>query len=120
MTSIGLMGPGVGILCLTFIGCNPSGAVIILCCAVMLSGASLSGYNLNQIELSPNYAGTLRGASSTVANICGFATPAVVGIVTNGQVCYKMSLIPRFGIRELKICNFLMVTVKYLRKNRPK
>ena len=57
----------------------------------MLSGASLSGYNLNQIELSPNYAGTLRGASSTIANICGFATPAVVGIVTNGQVCYKYS-----------------------------
>ena len=66
----------------------------------MLSGASLSGYNLNQIELSPNYAGTLRGASSTVANICGFATPAVVGIVTNGQVCYEISLIARFGIRE--------------------
>ena len=52
----------------------------------MLSGAALSGYNLNQIELSPNYAGTLRGASSTIANICGFATPAVVGALTNGQV----------------------------------
>ena len=49
-------------------------------------GASLSGYNMNQIELSPNYAGTLRGASSTVANICGFATPAVVGALTKGQV----------------------------------
>ena len=43
---------------------------------------------MNQIELSPNYAGTLRGASSTVANICGFATPAVVGALTKGQVYF--------------------------------
>ena len=94
MSAIGMMGPAIGLLCLTFIGCNPIGAVILLCFSVMLSGATLSGYNVNQLELSPNYAGTLRGASSTVANMCGFATPAVVGALTNGQVCKKE--IPRF------------------------
>ena len=57
----------------------------------LLLGATLSGYNVNQLELSPNYAGTLRGASSTVANMCGFATPAVVGALTNGQVCKNLT-----------------------------
>ncbi len=52
----------------------------------MLQGTALSGYNVNQLELSPNYAGTLRGGSSTLANICGFATPALVGTITQGEV----------------------------------
>ena len=38
MTTIGMLSPAVGLLCLTFIGCNPTGAVILLCLAVMFSG----------------------------------------------------------------------------------
>ena len=38
MTTIGMLSPAVGLLCLTFIGCNPTGAVILLCFAVMFSG----------------------------------------------------------------------------------
>jgi len=32
--------------------------------------------------LSPNYAGTLKGATGTIANICGFLTPALAGYLT--------------------------------------
>ena len=46
---------------------------------------SISGYNVNELELSPNYAGTLKGATGTIANICGFLTPALAGYLTDGQ-----------------------------------
>ena len=43
------------------------------------------GYNVNELELSPNYAGTLKGATGTIANICGFLTPALAGYLTDNQ-----------------------------------
>ncbi len=46
----------------------------------------MSGYNVNALELSPNYAGTIRAAGGTIANFTGFITPAVVGYLTEGNV----------------------------------
>jgi ACS family sodium-dependent inorganic phosphate cotransporter len=86
MTSIGFLGPGLAMLILTIIGCDPTLAIILLCLSAMLNGTALSGYNVNQLELTPNYAGTVSGATSTMANMCGFVTPAVVGALTKGQV----------------------------------
>ena len=85
MTSIGLGGPALALLCLTFVGCDSELAITILCFALLTLGAALSGYMVNQLELSPNYAGTLKGATSTIANVCGFATPAIVGALTFGE-----------------------------------
>jgi predicted MFS family arabinose efflux permease len=92
MTSIGMLTPAVALILLTFIGCDPTLAIILLCLGVMMSGTSLSGYNVNQLEMTPNYAGTLRGVTSTVANICGFATPALVGSLTEGQVKFLIGV----------------------------
>ena len=44
-----------------------------------------SGFNVNELELSPNYAGTLKGATGTISNMCGFLTPALAGYLTDGQ-----------------------------------
>ena len=86
MTLIGFVSPAIGLTIVTFIGCNPAIAVFLLCVSLMLEGTCLSGFNVNHLELSPNYAGTLRGATSTVANICGFVTPTLAGALTQGQV----------------------------------
>ena len=71
---------------LDIIGCNPTWAVVLLCFAIAIEGTGYSGYMVNQLELSPNYAGTLKGTSSTFANICGFVSPALTGSLTNGKV----------------------------------
>ncbi len=67
-------------------GCNSTLAIVILCYSVAINGAILSGYNLNALELSPNYSGTLRGAISTIAQMAGFISPAVVGVFTEENV----------------------------------
>ena len=38
------------------------------------------------MELSPNYAGTLFGITNMVANLTGFLTPYVAGVITNNDV----------------------------------
>ena len=81
-TIFAFIGAAAGLFGITFIGCNPTWAIILLCFAIAIEGTGYSGYMVNQLELSPNYAGTLKGASSTIANICGFVTPAIVGALT--------------------------------------
>ena len=43
-------------------------------------------FQLNHVELSPNYAGTLFGITNMVANLTGFITPWVTGLITNNNV----------------------------------
>ena len=43
MTSIGFMGPAIALLGMSFVGCNPFLAVILLCLGVMLDGVGYAG-----------------------------------------------------------------------------
>ena len=85
-TVFAFIGAAAGLFGITFIGCNPTWAIILLCFAIAIEGTGYSGYMVNQLELSPNYAGTLKGTSSTFANICGFVSPALTGALTNRKV----------------------------------
>jgi MFS transporter, ACS family, solute carrier family 17 (sodium-dependent inorganic phosphate cotransporter), member 5 len=49
----------------SFIGCNAVAAVSHLTLAVGLSGASYSGFQVNFVEITPPYAGTLFGNTNT-------------------------------------------------------
>ena len=44
------------------------------------------------MELSPNYAGTLFGITNMVANLTGFLTPYIAGVITNNNVRNNMYL----------------------------
>ncbi len=43
---------------------------------------------VNHVDLSPTYAGTLMGITNTFANICGFLAPYVSGSITKGNVSF--------------------------------
>ena len=79
MQTIGQMIPALGLIGLSFIGCKPTMAVVLLCICVGFNGASYSGFMINHMELSPNYAGTLMGIANMVGNVTGFVAPYVSG-----------------------------------------
>ena len=84
------MGPAIGLICLSFVGCDKTQAIIWLCLSVSLNGAVNSGFQVNHVEMSPNYAGTLFGITNMLANLTGFITPAVAGNITNFNVSKKV------------------------------
>ena len=43
---------------------------------------------VNHVDLSPNYAGTLFGITNMMANISGFLTPYMTGAITTGNVSH--------------------------------
>ena len=45
-----------------------------------------AGYNVNALELSPNYAGSIRAMASTIANIQGFLAPTIIALIIEDNV----------------------------------
>ena len=83
MNTIGQITPALGLIGLSFVGCNPRMSVIWVVVIFGLNGASYSGYQGNHMELSPNYAGTLMGITNMIGNFAGFITPYVAGTIIN-------------------------------------
>ena len=81
MQTIGQLTPAVGLLGLSYVGCNDELAVVWLVISVGFNGASYSGYQGNHMELAPNYAGTLMGITNMIGNFAGFITPYVAGVL---------------------------------------
>ncbi|CAD5119812.1 DgyrCDS8396 [Dimorphilus gyrociliatus] len=79
---IGLMGPGIFLVVISFIGCSRSAAVICLTLSVGLGGIASAGFQVNHLDLAPAFAGTLLGITNSIATIPGFAGPAVVTAFT--------------------------------------
>lgn len=71
---------------LGFVQNDASTCVLMLTLAVALNGATYVGYNINHLDLSPNYASTLFGITNAMANIMSFIAPLVVGAVVTDEV----------------------------------
>ncbi|KAK9300539.1 hypothetical protein QLX08_006866 [Tetragonisca angustula] len=60
---------------------QPEIAKALLIFAVASNVAIYCGHNVNHMDLSPNFAGSLMGITNTVANICSILAPLVASII---------------------------------------
>ena len=74
--------PATFLIAVGFLGCNR--ILIVLAIIIASSSASLavSGFGVNNLDLAPNYAGTLYGLTNTLGSVAGFLGPEVVGVLT--------------------------------------
>ena len=79
----------IPMLCLigmSFVGCNSTLAIVLLCVSMCACGACYSGYSCSHMDLAPRYAGTLLGITNTIASIPGFVSPVIAGALTENNV----------------------------------
>ncbi|XP_015524856.1 putative inorganic phosphate cotransporter isoform X1 [Neodiprion pinetum] len=80
--SIGHWGPAVALMGLGYATAEHTViAVVILVFAVGLNAGSLCGYQINHIDLSPNFAGTLMAITNCIANIMSIVAPLICGLI---------------------------------------
>ncbi|XP_012255380.2 putative inorganic phosphate cotransporter isoform X2 [Athalia rosae] len=80
--TIGHWGPGIALLVLGIVTIDSTNvAVAILTVAVGLNAGSLSGYQINHIDLSPNFAGTLMSITNCISNIMSIVAPLIAGVI---------------------------------------
>eukprot|EP00095_Tigriopus_kingsejongensis_P002637 maker-scaffold441_size170131-snap-gene-0.28 protein:Tk02637 transcript:maker-scaffold441_size170131-snap-gene-0.28-mRNA-1 annotation:"hypothetical protein TcasGA2_TC006625" len=83
--SLGMFGPSATLLALCFTGCHANWTVVTICATLGLAGFASAGFNINHIDIAPNFAGTLMGITNMFANSMGIVTPYFVGSIIEGH-----------------------------------
>ncbi|XP_037936504.1 putative inorganic phosphate cotransporter [Teleopsis dalmanni] len=81
--SIASIIPSLGLLGVGYVGCSWIWVTIMLAGVGSFGGAVYAGNQMNHISLSPRFAGTMYGITNSAANICGFLSPYVIGLIIN-------------------------------------
>uniref|UniRef100_M3XHC3 Sialin n=2 Tax=Latimeria chalumnae TaxID=7897 RepID=M3XHC3_LATCH len=76
-TLIGMIGPAVFLLAAGYTGCDYTLAVVFLTISSSLGGFSMSGFNINHVDIAPSYAGILLGITNSFATIPGMVGPVI-------------------------------------------
>lgn len=89
MLVTGHWGPCLALLGLNFISTEDStAAVTLLTFAVGLNSSIYLGFQLNHIDLSPNYAGTMMGITNCMSNVMSIIAPMLVGLIVTDEVSF--------------------------------
>ncbi|GLH10050.1 Putative inorganic phosphate cotransporter [Gryllus bimaculatus] len=64
---------------------SKASAVALLTVAVGLDAATYVGFQVNHIDLSPNFAGSMMGVTNCAANIMSIIGPLLVGVLSNRE-----------------------------------
>lgn len=83
--TISMWGGTIGLVILGFIE-DTHLTIILYVFIVAIGCTSNAGFNINHMDLSPNYAGLLMGITNTVAASGGIIAPLFVGLVVDDQV----------------------------------
>ncbi|XP_072745686.1 putative inorganic phosphate cotransporter isoform X1 [Anoplolepis gracilipes] len=88
-------GPAIALACMSIVPTDDyTWAVVILTLAVGLNAGSLCGYQINHIDLSPNFAGTMMSITNCFATITAIIAPLICGlIVTDETNVYQWNIV---------------------------
>lgn len=84
-TLIGMIGPAIFLVATGYIGCNYTVAVLFVTISSALGGFSMSGFNINHLDIAPSYAGILLGITNTFATIPGMVGPVIAKVLTSNH-----------------------------------
>ncbi|XP_037946467.1 putative inorganic phosphate cotransporter isoform X1 [Teleopsis dalmanni] len=80
--TIGHWVPMVTLICLCYVEPGQTTlAILLLTITVGINSAVTLGFQINHIDLSPNFAGVLMGITNCAANITGIIAPLAVGFI---------------------------------------
>ncbi|XP_063384106.1 putative inorganic phosphate cotransporter [Cydia fagiglandana] len=78
--------PAFGLLGIAWAGCDRTAVMLLLSITSAFGGAVYAGNQMNHIDLSPQFAGTMYGITNAASNLCGFLAPYAIGrIISSDQ-----------------------------------
>lgn len=77
--------PSLGLIGITYVKCDIALIVLMIAGLGAFNSAQYSGFQSNHILLTKEYAGTVFGICSMIANMTGFLAPLVTGVIVSGN-----------------------------------
>lgn len=84
INSIGQYGPAVALFIAAYTGCDKWLTVGLLTLGVGLNGGIYSGFKVNHLDISPQFAGILMSFTNCMANLAGLLAPIYAGYMVKG------------------------------------
>lgn len=91
--TLGMIGPAIFLLAAGYIGCNYKLAVAFLTLSTTIGGFSVSGYNINHLDIAPSFAGLLLGITNTFATIPGMVGPIIAKNLTHDHTVEQWQIV---------------------------
>ncbi|XP_023217661.1 sialin-like [Centruroides sculpturatus] len=79
--TIATCGPALGILAISFLGCESTNVIICLMIGMGCFGFNVSGDVAIALDLAPEFAGVIFGLTSSLYNAAGIFSPYVAGVI---------------------------------------
>nr|CAD7407997.1 unnamed protein product [Timema cristinae] len=79
------VGPALMIIIIPQLKCDKVGVMNLLSITMFLNGAYLGGSFMNQLDISPNYAGSVAAFVSTLSGLIQVGGPLAAGALTNQE-----------------------------------
>ncbi|XP_049819870.1 putative inorganic phosphate cotransporter isoform X2 [Aethina tumida] len=84
INGIGQYGPAIALVAASFTGCDRWLTVALVTIGVGLNGGIYSGFKVNHLDISPQYAGILMSITNCLANLAGLLAPIYAGYIVKG------------------------------------
>ncbi|XP_071644120.1 putative inorganic phosphate cotransporter isoform X1 [Temnothorax longispinosus] len=93
--TVAYWGPAIALACMSVVPTDGYiWAIVILVLAVSLNAGGLSGFLINHIDLSPNFAGTMVSITNTFATVISIIAPLICAIiVTDESNVYQWNIV---------------------------
>jgi ACS family sodium-dependent inorganic phosphate cotransporter-like MFS transporter 5 len=101
INGIGQYGPALALVAASFTGCDRWLTVAILTIGVGLNGGIYSGFKVNHLDISPQFAGILMAFTNCLANLAGLLAPIYAGNVVLGtpsQAKWRIVFVTAAGV----------------------
>lgn len=82
----GMWGAGISLVALGYLDYDAKPAIILYIVVVSISCCVHVGFNINHMDLSPNYAGILMGITNGFGATGGFGAPLIVAYIVHDVV----------------------------------
>ncbi|VEN51312.1 unnamed protein product, partial [Callosobruchus maculatus] len=84
INGIGQYGPAIALVAVSYTGCDRWLTVALLTVGMGLNGGIYSGFKVNHLDISPQFAGILMSFTNCMANLAGLLAPIYAGNVVVG------------------------------------
>ncbi|XP_065213583.1 putative inorganic phosphate cotransporter isoform X2 [Planococcus citri] len=98
--TIGSVGPAIGVICASYVGCDRVAATVFFTIGMALMGTCYCSLRVNALDLSPNYSGTIMAFVNGAGCISGMLTPYFTGLLT-----------PNRTVKEWRVVFWIMVVI---------
>lgn len=100
---LGQYGPAAALVAVSYTGCDKWLTVILLTIGVGLNGGIYSGFKVNHLDISPQFAGILMSFTNCLANLAGLLAPIYAGNVVVGIVSIITSVVAPIKITVFNV-----------------